>query len=78
MNYEMKLSWGKSVPIPAHPIYVPPKMLEMTMPPPPSGLPFNAQFRKDDREAYKLPNFPPPGAPPPTEPEHREAWEKVQ
>lgn len=43
MQYEMKLGWGKGVPIPPFPIYIPPKLLAMTMPPPPSGLPFNAQ-----------------------------------
>ena len=43
MNYEMKLGWGKAVPIPPHPIYIPPALMELTMPPPQSGLPFNAQ-----------------------------------
>uniref|UniRef100_A0A4W3HR54 Zgc:163098 n=1 Tax=Callorhinchus milii TaxID=7868 RepID=A0A4W3HR54_CALMI len=45
MGYEMKLGWGKAVPIPPHPIYIPPAMMELTLPPPPSGLPFNAQPR---------------------------------
>jgi hypothetical protein len=49
MAYEMKLGWGKAVPIPPHPIDIPPAMLELTMPPPPSGLPFNAQPSKRDR-----------------------------
>ena len=39
----MKMGWGKPVPIPLHPIYVPPAMLKLTMPPEPSGLPFNCQ-----------------------------------
>uniref|UniRef100_A0A6B2EDE7 Putative splicing regulator n=1 Tax=Phlebotomus kandelakii TaxID=1109342 RepID=A0A6B2EDE7_9DIPT len=43
MGYEMKLGWGKSVPILNHPIYIPPALVEYSMPPPPSGLPFNAQ-----------------------------------
>lgn len=43
MGYEMKLGWGKAVPVLAHPIFVPPALAEYTMPPPPSGLPFNAQ-----------------------------------
>uniref|UniRef100_A0A1B0GIZ1 Putative splicing regulator n=1 Tax=Lutzomyia longipalpis TaxID=7200 RepID=A0A1B0GIZ1_LUTLO len=43
MGYEMKLGWGKSVPIFNHPIYIPPALVEYSMPPPPSGLPFNAQ-----------------------------------
>lgn len=45
MGYEMKLGWGKAVPIPPHPIYIPPEMQEANKPPPPSGLPFNAQPR---------------------------------
>ncbi|GFG39613.1 hypothetical protein Cfor_02887, partial [Coptotermes formosanus] len=49
MAYEMKLGWGKAVPIPPHPIYIPPAMLELTMPPPPSGLPFNGQPSKRDK-----------------------------
>uniref|UniRef100_A0A8D8QIM7 U2 snRNP-associated SURP motif-containing protein n=1 Tax=Cacopsylla melanoneura TaxID=428564 RepID=A0A8D8QIM7_9HEMI len=54
-NYEMKLGWGKSVPIPSYPIYIPPKMLELTVPPPPSGLPFNAQpASKDKHRVPKL------------------------
>ncbi|XP_015216761.2 U2 snRNP-associated SURP motif-containing protein isoform X1 [Lepisosteus oculatus] len=59
MNFEMKLGWGKAVPIPPHPIYIPPSMMEHTLPPPPSGLPFNAQ----PRERLKNPNaalLPPP------------------
>lgn len=43
MDFEMKLGWGKAVPIPPHPIYIPPALTELTQPPPPSGLPFNAQ-----------------------------------
>ena len=39
----MKMGWGKPVPIPLHPVYIPPVMLKMTMPPEPSGLPFNCQ-----------------------------------
>ncbi|KAK0137780.1 U2 snRNP-associated SURP motif-containing protein [Merluccius polli] len=46
MSFEMKLGWGKGVPIPPHPIYIPPSMMEHTLPPPPSGLPFNAQPRE--------------------------------
>ena len=44
MEFEMKLGWGKSVPIPPHPIYIPPDLQEASKPPPPSGLPFNAQI----------------------------------
>lgn len=48
MNYEMKLGWGKSVPIMTHPIYIPPILVAYTLPPPPSGLPFNAQAHPAD------------------------------
>ncbi|KFB37755.1 AGAP005006-PA-like protein [Anopheles sinensis] len=50
MGYEMKLGWGKSVPIMTHPIYIPPKLLAYTLPPPPSGLPFNAQPHPSDTD----------------------------
>ncbi|TGZ70483.1 hypothetical protein CRM22_003175 [Opisthorchis felineus] len=56
MGFEMKLGWGKSVPIPLYPIYIPPALLELIKPPPPSGLPFNAQPRdwlKSLRSAIK-------------------------
>lgn len=53
MQYEMKLGWGKSVPIPPYPIYIPPALMEITQPPPPSGLPFNAQPHRRDR--HKIP-----------------------
>lgn len=66
MSFEMKLGWGKAVPIPPHPIYIPPAMVELTLPPPPSGLPFNAQIDKKDR--HKLW---------PGEPETRESFEKL-
>lgn len=38
----MKLGWGKSLPIPPRPIFIPAVLLESTLPPPPTGLPFNA------------------------------------
>ncbi|XP_034024378.1 U2 snRNP-associated SURP motif-containing protein isoform X2 [Thalassophryne amazonica] len=68
MNFEMKLGWGKGVPIPPHPIYIPPSMMEHTLPPPPSGLPFNSQ----PRERLKNPNAPllPP-------PKNKEEFEKT-
>ena len=37
---QLKIGWGKSIPIPPAPFYVPPEMREHqlpTMPPPPSG-----------------------------------------
>jgi U2-associated protein SR140 len=57
-GFEMKLGWGKAVPIPPHPIYIPPALAELSMPPPPSGLPFNAQPQKNDDSSYG--NVPPP------------------
>ncbi|XP_075426207.1 U2 snRNP-associated SURP motif-containing protein isoform X3 [Ascaphus truei] len=68
MAFEMKLGWGKAVPIPPHPIYIPPSMMEHTLPPPPSGLPFNAQ----PRERLKNPNT--PMLPPP---KNKEDFEKT-
>ncbi|XP_072547380.1 U2 snRNP-associated SURP motif-containing protein isoform X1 [Salminus brasiliensis] len=68
MNFEMKLGWGKGVPIPPHPIYIPPSMMEHTLPPPPSGLPFNAQ----PKERLKNSNAP---MPPP--PKSKEEFEKT-
>lgn len=53
-GFEMKLGWGKAVPIPLHPIYIPPALVELTLPPPPSGLPFNAQPDKRDRDKVCL------------------------
>ena len=49
-GFEMKMGWGKPVPIPLHPIYIPPALLKLTMPPSPSGLPFNCQPNKEDAE----------------------------
>ena len=61
MDFEMKLGWGKAVPIPPHPVYIPPSLAELTLPPPPTGLPFNAiQHRKRASRAEKLyGNMPP-------------------
>lgn len=56
MQYEMKLGWGKSVPIPPYPIYIPPALMEITQPPPPSGLPFNAQPHRRDKHKVHLSN----------------------
>lgn len=57
MSYEMKLGWGKSVPIPPYPIYIPPALVEITQPPPPSGLPFNAQPHRRDRHKVLVSNL---------------------
>ncbi|PNF24766.1 U2 snRNP-associated SURP motif-containing protein [Cryptotermes secundus] len=74
MAYEMKLGWGKAVPIPPHPIYIPPAMLELTMPPPPSGLPFNAQPSKRDK--HKVQNLR-PNDPYPTESKEKDELDKI-
>ena len=47
-GFEMKMGWGKPVPIPLHPIYVPPALLKFTLPPSASGLPFNCQSEKKE------------------------------
>ncbi|XP_017489279.1 PREDICTED: U2 snRNP-associated SURP motif-containing protein-like, partial [Rhagoletis zephyria] len=52
LDFEMRLGWGKSVPIPATPIYVPPALRELTVPPPLSGLPFNAQLVDEKDRAF--------------------------
>uniref|UniRef100_A0A8C9R8Q2 Zgc:163098 n=1 Tax=Scleropages formosus TaxID=113540 RepID=A0A8C9R8Q2_SCLFO len=46
MGFEMKLGWGKAVRIPPQPLYTPIGVLKSSTPPPPSGLPFNAQPRE--------------------------------
>ncbi|XP_045135171.1 U2 snRNP-associated SURP motif-containing protein-like isoform X4 [Portunus trituberculatus] len=71
-GFEMKLGWGKAVPIPLHPIYIPPALVELTLPPPPSGLPFNAQPDKRDKD-----KIPPVGTPLPTEGEKKEEMDKI-
>lgn len=57
MGFEMKLGWGKTVPLPPHPVYVPQVLLERTMPPPPSGLPFNAQPFDPSKKGILRPEF---------------------
>ena len=46
----MKMGWGKPVPIPLQPIYIPPTLLRLTMPPEPTGLPFNClpEYENED------------------------------
>jgi len=53
-GFEMRMGWGKPVPIPLHPVYVPPALLKYTMPPTPSGLPFNCQPEGNDRVVWGL------------------------
>ncbi|KHN87272.1 U2 snRNP-associated SURP motif-containing protein [Toxocara canis] len=47
----LRLSLAKPVNIPPQPIYVPPALMELAMPDPPTGLPFNAKPRKEDLDA---------------------------
>ena len=49
-GFEMRMGWGKPVPIPLNPVYVPPALLKFTQPATPSGLPFNCQPENKDRE----------------------------
>ncbi|XP_051156379.1 U2 snRNP-associated SURP motif-containing protein isoform X1 [Leptopilina boulardi] len=72
MQYEMKLGWGKSVPIPPYPIYIPPALMEITQPPPPSGLPFNAQPHRRDK--HKIPRIRNHQT---LEPQEKENFEKI-
>ncbi|XP_047130391.1 U2 snRNP-associated SURP motif-containing protein isoform X1 [Hydra vulgaris] len=44
MDYEMKIGWGKCVPIPPMPIYIHPSHSTAVRPPKQSGLPFNCQL----------------------------------
>ena len=72
MDYEIQVGWGKAVPLPPHPIYVPPNMAEeetAKAPDPPSGLPFNAQPRKKSEagKGGKYGSVPPPGGDPKNE-----------
>ncbi|KAK1788483.1 hypothetical protein P4O66_016002 [Electrophorus voltai] len=55
MGFEMKLGWGKAVRIPPQPLYTPVGVLKTTAPPPPSGLPFNAQPRDRFRNDFTKP-----------------------
>ncbi|XP_005179362.1 U2 snRNP-associated SURP motif-containing protein [Musca domestica] len=57
MGYEMRLGWGKAVPIMNQPIFIPPPLLELTMPPPASGLPFNAQPPTTERANLPSKNY---------------------
>ncbi|KAH1001848.1 hypothetical protein HUJ04_005808 [Dendroctonus ponderosae] len=43
---DMRVGWGKSVDLPTHPVFIPPELLKLYLPPPSSGLPFNAQPSK--------------------------------
>ncbi|XP_038145071.1 U2 snRNP-associated SURP motif-containing protein isoform X2 [Cyprinodon tularosa] len=53
MGFEMKLGWGKPARIPPQPLYTPAGV--RVTPPPPSGLPFNAQPRDRLRNDFTKP-----------------------
>ncbi|XP_008274434.1 U2 snRNP-associated SURP motif-containing protein [Stegastes partitus] len=53
MGFEMKLGWGKPARIPPQPLYTPVGI--RATPPPPSGLPFNAQPRDRFRNDFTKP-----------------------
>ncbi|KAM3869216.1 U2 snRNP-associated SURP motif-containing protein [Diretmus argenteus] len=53
MGFEMKLGWGKPARIPFQPLYTPVGV--RATPPPPSGLPFNAQPRGRFRNDFTKP-----------------------
>ncbi|EDV28406.1 uncharacterized protein TRIADDRAFT_51296 [Trichoplax adhaerens] len=62
MEYELHVGWGKAVPVPPHPIYIPAHLRgdNKDIPPPPTGLPFNAQVNKVKDDKGNL-SKPPPG-----------------
>ncbi|CAH0557294.1 unnamed protein product [Brassicogethes aeneus] len=47
---DMRVGWGKFVEVPQHPMYIPNSLLKMYLPPPASGLPFNAQSIRKNNE----------------------------
>ena len=51
MGFPIQIGWGKAVPLPPNPIYVPPNKEDAMQPDPPSGLPFNAQLKKGMKES---------------------------
>lgn len=53
MGFEMKLGWGKPARIPPQPLYT--SVGVRVTPPPPSGLPFNAQPRDRFRNDFTKP-----------------------
>ena len=62
----MSVTWGRVVPIPPQPIYVPKRLRKMLMPPPPTKQPFNA-LHPDMRQLHSVKN----------DPDAKELWEKV-
>lgn len=54
MDFEMKIGWGKAVPIPPVPIYIHPSQSRAIKPPKQSGLPFNCQLPYKMRKAGTL------------------------
>lgn len=46
---DMNVGWGKAIEIPPHPMYIPEVLVKLYVPPPNTGLPFNAQPPFDGR-----------------------------
>ncbi|XP_022913572.1 U2 snRNP-associated SURP motif-containing protein-like [Onthophagus taurus] len=44
---DMRVGWAKPVELPQHPVYIPPELLKLLLPPPQTGLPFNAHIKSD-------------------------------
>ena len=75
-GFEMRMGWGKPVPIPLHPIYVPPSLHKYTLPPSSSGLPFNAQTtNKEEVERWKIGQT--ENIPTPTDEDEKEKFNKM-
>ena len=53
-GHEMRMGWGKPIPLPMLPVYVPPALQKYIMPPPASGLPFNCQPERKDADNWGL------------------------
>ena len=53
-SFEMKMGWGKPVPIPLQPIYIPPALLRLTQPPIATGMPFNCQPINENQDMYEV------------------------
>uniref|UniRef100_A0A1I7XVP8 RRM domain-containing protein n=1 Tax=Heterorhabditis bacteriophora TaxID=37862 RepID=A0A1I7XVP8_HETBA len=63
----IKMSFAKPVVIPMQPFYVPPALQELSLPDPPTGLPFNAKPLRSDEDEFleKFQSFPSLSMPPP-------------
>ena len=53
----MKMGWGKPVPIPLQPIYIPPALLKLTQPPEATGMPFNCHPINENQDMNEVENM---------------------